>query len=593
MKTETTRGWLLKGNLGEPDDHPEGHIMVGYGDTAYCPLCVNASYIQHPRYRALILRENEKDLADYISRAKQLYEPMGAIVTEKPARVVWPAPFAPDKPGAMFILGHMKDANAYTDYVGQEFQRMVFEELTQIPSELLYLQIIGSCRSTFTCRKGCKRGDCRCGALRRQILSTTNPGNKGHLWVKKRFVSVGKKNEVYVDPLTKQTRVYIPSLVTDNPYLMQDEGYLAWLDGLPEPTRSAWRYGDWDALGGQYFRDFRPRGPLPDEPKEARHVIRRGERVLMPWWPRWLGGDWGYGHGYAIYWACQDPNGQIIVYRELTGKETGSMELGDMIGRATLPDLEALSANGASPIMNFWFSPDTFDKRDANLTIAESVGAGIGRVLGPGSVHYPDLFNESSAQASGWDDLTFEQVAIQKKAGISFRKAQNSRVAGWQYMRDLMRFRQIAQPNTDNFSVEYHAQLMRENPERAMQYVKGFEARKPEILPRLLITEDCPGIIEAIPTAVYDEGTEDVLKTETPEDDRIDGIRYLLHSQNQSNNREPKRLFVQRHIERYSRGPVSFDDKVWMAMAASEEYGNGDDDMKAFRVPAASSFRTQ
>lgn len=587
MKTETGRGWLLKGNPWEPYEHTDGHNVVTLGGVRYCGLCVNTSYIAHPRYRALILRENEKDLADWIARARMLYEPMGADVTEKPARIKFPS-------GATFVLGHMKDSSAYTDYMGQEFHRILFEELTQIPEELLYLRITMSCRSTFKCVKGCKPRQCKCGVLRQQVLSTMNPGGVGHLWVKKRLISIAKPDTLYTDPLTKLTRTYIPALVTDNPYLMRDDQYVTQLEALPEPTRSAWRFGDWDALGGQYFRDFRPNGPLatdPPEPAEARHVIPRGSHPLMPFWPRWLGGDWGYGHGFAVYGACQDPNGQIILNRELVGKDLGSVELGDRIGRTLLPDLEAMSKSGVTPIMDFWLSPDAFDKRDADLTIAESIGTGIQRVLGPGSVHFPDLFNESSLQLDRWTNERFEQIATQKKIGISIRRAQNSRVAGWQYCRELMRFRQIAQPSAEKFDYEYYCMLLRDDPKRAVQYYTSFEARKPEILPKMLIEDTCPGIIEAIPVAVYDEGTEDVLKTETPEDQALDGWRYTLHSQNQKANREPQSTFVQRHIDRVREQEpnVDLNGLIWAARHAEAEYAAANDHMRPFTIPAASS----
>lgn len=595
MKTETGRGFLLKGNLDLPCEHETDkdgalkHVIHGHGLNAYCGLCVNNSYISHPRYRALILRENEKDLADWLSRAYALYSPMGANVTEKPARVVWPHPFDPQQPGAMFVLGHMRDQNAFSDYQGQEFQRMVFEELTQIAKELLYLKIIGSLRSTFGCRSNCKPGECACGVLRRQVFNTANPGGPGHTWNKKRFISVGKPNEIYTDPLTQETRIYIPSLVTDNPYLMRDGGYLAWLEGLPEPTRSAWRFGDWDALSGQYFRDFRPKGPFtgdPPEPPEARHVIPAGSRPMQAWWPRWIGGDWGYGHGYAFYGACQDPNGQIIVYRELCGKEVGALELGDMIGRAFLPEFEAMGRVNAQPAMNLWLSPDAFDKRDAVLTIAEQIAAGIQRVLGPGSVHFPDLRNQEPIAGGAWPEQRFDEIATQQKAGINIRRAANSRVPGWQYMRELLRFKQIAQPSKESYNPEYHAKLLLDNSQWAAEYVRSFQLRAPEILPKVLFTDDCKGIIEAIPSLIYEEGTEDVLKTDGPEDQCADGVRYCLHSQNQFKGREPKQVFTARHIEQHTRAgqPLSFDDKVWMGQVAAEEYDKDAEDMRPFSV---------
>lgn len=600
MKTETGRGWLLKGNirsslsdvsswgLSEPTEHipgvtgpkPEGHHWVGHGAERYCALCVNATYVAHPRYRALVLRENEKDLADWIYRAKLLYEPMGAEVTEKPARVKWPSK-------AAFILGHMKDESSYTDYMGQEFQRMLFEELTHVPDELRYLRIIGSCRSTFTCRKKCDRGRCRCGVLRRQVLATSNPGNAGHAWVKKRFISIAPPNTLYKDRLSKQTRIYIPSLVTDNPYLMQDAGYIAWLEGLPEPTRSAWRFGDWDSLGGTFFGLFRPKGPLAGEPPEARHVLNSGEYPLQPWWPRWLGGDWGYKHHFAFYWACQAPNGQIIVYRELTGNEMSSRELGSMVARASFPDLEGLSQNQIDPVMTLWLSPDAFGKRDEELTIAESFVRGVEKILGPNSAHFPEAWYRIQTDQPDWEGNFFTQIKIQRKFGLAIRRAQNARIPGWQYLRELMRFRQVLEVDPAKYDHVYACKLLADDPRRYKLYLDSFEARKPEALPKLLIFGDkCPKIVDALPTFVYKEGTEDVLKTETDADDQGDGLRYTLHSHNIEKNREPQKSFVERHLDQVrEREPnIDFNSLVWAARKAEEDYKE-QDPPKAFHFP--------
>lgn len=598
MKTETGRAWLLRGNIvadplypreaiSEPTAHrrnPDGtpeHIMVEEGGVAFCSLCVNASYIAHPRYRALVLRENEKDLSDWIFRARLFYEPLGANVTEKPARVVWPS-------GATFILGHMKDESAYTDYMGQEFQRIVFEELTHIPDELRYLRIIGSCRSTYYCQLGCPPGTCKCGVLRRQILATSNPGGNGHGWVKKRFISIGGPNKVHIDPLSKQTRQYIPALITDNPYLMKDEGYVAWLEGLPEPTRSAWRYGDWDALSGIYFSVFRPKGPLAGEPPEANHVIRTGQYPLQPWWPRWLGGDWGYKHNFAFHWACQSSNGQIIIYDELVGNATSARELGSQVARKSFRTLEALGREGIDPVITLWFSPDAFGKRNEELTIAEDFVRGVEAVLGPGSAHFPDMWHRVDTAKADWEGNYYTEFKLQKKFGIAIRKAQNARIAGWQHMRELMRFTQILQSDPAKYDHEYAIKLLHGDSRRYKLYLESFEARKPEILPRLLIDGDaCPRLVEAIPTAVYKEGTEDVLGVDTMEADVLDSIRYTLHSHNVKSNREPEKSFVERHLrEVKEREPgIDFNDLVWAARKAEEDYKALGNNLKPFDIP--------
>ncbi len=157
----------------------------------------------------------------------------------------------------------------------------------------------------------------------------------------------------------------------------------------------------------------------------------------------------------------------------------------------------------------------------------------------------------------------------------------------------MLRFRQLAQPNAENFDYAYYCKLLHDDTRRAESYAQAYEARKPEILPRLLITTDCPGIIEAIPTAIHEEGTEDVLKTESPEDDRLDGLRYTLHSQNINQNREPERSFVQRHLQKVrEREPkVDFNSLVWAARQAEAEYAHGNGPTQPFSIPVESSRR--
>ncbi len=82
------------------------------------------------------------------------------------------------------------------------------------------------------------------------------------------------------------------------------------------------------------------------------------------------------------------------------------------------------------------------------------------------------------------------------------------------------------------------------------------------------------------------------MKTDSPEDDKLDGFRYCLHSQNQSQNREPKQSFVERHIERHG-AALTYNDKVFMALKATEDYEAADEDMRPFRLRAASSHQLQ
>lgn len=197
--------------------------------------------IKNPKYRALVIRKNADDLSDWVDRASKFYRPLGASIAYRPAIIKFPW-------GAIIRTGHLKDDQAYTKYQGHEYQRMGIEELTQIPDEKRYLQLLASCRSTVS-------------ELKTQIFNTTNPGGIGHGWVKKRFVDVGEPNVPYIDTTSGRSRIYIPATIDDNPTLtINDPDYVKQLDALKDSDVElwkAWRLGDWNTFAGQFFKEFR------------------------------------------------------------------------------------------------------------------------------------------------------------------------------------------------------------------------------------------------------------------------------------------------------------------------------------------------
>lgn len=231
--------------------------------------------LKEPRARALVIRKNSDDLGDWLDRARYWYKRYGGEVTGKPGLVKFPS-------GYTIKLGHLKDDQAYTKYQGQEFQRILIEELTQIPEETRYLKLISSCRSTLP-------------GLEPRIMATTNPGGVGHTWVMERWKidSNPKGNEVFTDNDSGLTRIFLPGSVDDNTVLMDnDPGYIKMLDALKntdEELWKAWRMGDWNTFSGQYFKEWRPelhicRPFIPDKS----HVI--------------VGGlDWGRIDPFAFY----------------------------------------------------------------------------------------------------------------------------------------------------------------------------------------------------------------------------------------------------------------------------------------------------
>lgn len=184
-------------------------------------------WINNPLLRALVLRETYDDLSDWIDRAMHLYQHFGAKKTGIPVTIEFPS-------GAKIRTGYLK-GQSYDKYKWHEYQKIIIEELTQIPSEEMYEKLLWSRRSTVE-------------GLTPQIFCTTNPDGIGRLRVKRRFVDVADPWVTYTDQQGNR-RIYIPARIEDNPVLIQkDPWYMKYLDGIKdEQLRRAWREWDRDA----------------------------------------------------------------------------------------------------------------------------------------------------------------------------------------------------------------------------------------------------------------------------------------------------------------------------------------------------------
>lgn len=217
---------------------------------------------KHPLYRALVIRRNSTDLDAWLDRASLFFKPFGG---EKRGRdIVFPW-------GAIIRTGHLKDDNAYSKYQGHEYCRMLIEELTQIASEDNYIKLLASCRSSIP-------------ELVPQVFSSFNPDGPGFFWVRERFNIRGTPDKPIVtqDKDTGLMRVFVPSRLSDNPYLNQSPHYRAFLNGLPDGLREAWRDGSWNdpVIEGAYYtkeliqaRAEGRIGTIPFDPKLKVHTV--------------------------------------------------------------------------------------------------------------------------------------------------------------------------------------------------------------------------------------------------------------------------------------------------------------------------------
>jgi hypothetical protein len=90
-----------------------------------------------------------------------------------------------------------------------------------------------------------------------RIETASNPGSIGHAWVKRTFISPKPELEVWKTPPEEggMLRQFIPSKLTDNPYLTRDDPtYADRLRGMgSDDLVRAILEGDWDIIAGQAF----------------------------------------------------------------------------------------------------------------------------------------------------------------------------------------------------------------------------------------------------------------------------------------------------------------------------------------------------
>lgn len=328
----------------------------GPGKTEWS-IVVMAERIQNPHYQGLVLRKNADDLTDYCVRCEEMYQFANVVVRRNPM-VLRFGTNALQAKGAMIRGGHLHDKTSFIKYQGQQFSRIAIEELTQIPSELLYKQIMSSCRSKYK-------------ELKPQMILTANPGGVGMGWVKRRFVEPVDKNQdeftetvldngdiliesarvkwwqkQYVWTTTKgqkritvwndiydkeeQTwRCFIPATIDDNPILTDnDPDYMKTLEGLKttdEALYNAWRHGDWSVFAGQVFTEFdRSKHVITNFAEIGTTSQKFNEAVKI------ISMDWGYSDDTAIYFTALI-DGRPVTYKEMFGNQKLASEWGKEI----------------------------------------------------------------------------------------------------------------------------------------------------------------------------------------------------------------------------------------------------------------------
>lgn len=193
-------------------------------------LMAALQYVGEPDYAAILFRRTYKDLklpGALMDRAHQWLDGTDAKWSEANKQWTFPS-------GATLTFAYLQHENDKFNYQGSEYQFVGFDELSQF-EESQYRYLFSRLRRL----QGSKV------PIRARVAS--NPGGRGHEWVKQRFIVEGET----------KGRIFVPATLEDNPHLDADE-YEASLMELSEIERRQLRYGDWDVMpdGNMFKREW-------------------------------------------------------------------------------------------------------------------------------------------------------------------------------------------------------------------------------------------------------------------------------------------------------------------------------------------------
>jgi predicted phage terminase large subunit-like protein len=187
----------------------------------------------------LIFRRDMTELEELIDRSYEIYEPLGAKY-EKQAKT-WRFPN-----GARLRMRYLDKPRDAMKYQGRSLSWVAVDEAGTYATDGVINLLRAAMRST--------RG------VPTRLILTANPGGPGHQWLRERYID-GKEplvpwidKKAAVEGQAPPYVVYIPSKVTDNKILMEnDPTYIGRIRASgPEWLVEAWLNGRWDiaASGG-------------------------------------------------------------------------------------------------------------------------------------------------------------------------------------------------------------------------------------------------------------------------------------------------------------------------------------------------------
>ena len=269
-------------------------------------------------------------------------------------------------PPSTIKFGHWVGEQSENEYNGLEYDWIFMDEATQFSER------------AFNFLGGCLRAT---NDIPKRFYVTCNPGGVGHRWVKRLFIDKQYKTncENPDENENPDDYTFVFATVDDNQIMLKKSPtYLRTLANMPEDLRRAYRYGDWDIMGGNYFKEFTP-GVHTCEPFK-----------IPDHWPRYRSFDYGLDM-MAVGWWAIDEDGRHWLYRAFEQKDLIASKAANAILENTLPT-EHIAATYAP--WDLWSR-----SKDSGRTVAETfLNTGIDMIAADRNrVHGHMLMKEAMA----------------------------------------------------------------------------------------------------------------------------------------------------------------------------------------------------
>lgn len=231
-------------------------------------------YVDIPGYSALLLRRTYPELAQPGGLIPRSLEWLAGKARWKETDFTWTFPS-----GAVLAFGYLQRKTDKYRYQSSEFDFIGFDELTHFDEDD-YRYLFSRLR-----RRAGSRVPSR-------MRAASNPGGRGHRWVKRRFVEKKPNPDDPADtPQKCAQRIFIPALLDDNPGVDQ-AAYRRALSELDPETLAQLLEGDWNARepGAWIFEGVdaaEQRGRDFDRLRELGELVDPDGEAMQ------LGIDWG------------------------------------------------------------------------------------------------------------------------------------------------------------------------------------------------------------------------------------------------------------------------------------------------------------